>query len=280
MITYKQFSFDNDYNDVYNFLVNNYSYDRSNGSEAPWLSYTMCNLNQDLIKNNYIVYDNNKIIAYFGIERNLGECYFFFNNELLDEMIVKEIVLKAIDLLSVNEHIIIHLYSKQVKLKKVLKELGFSCTGAWKFYFFDYESEFNYSLNKDFSFKNIENDLMKIKECIWLGFDNEGINNDISSIEKIRKLNKHCDLDVFVTDKNGKLVGYAGVWIDEANKLCYLEPFCVLKEYRHLGIGKAIISEVIKRSKEKGCIRITGGISDFYKRIGFTSLYRQELYEK
>ena len=161
-----------------------------------------------------------------------------------------------------------------------IKRLGFSLTGAWKFYDYDYSIDINSSLPKGCKFFDGEIDLIKLKKCIWQGFDNDGDNEDISVLEKIIHHKKYSHMDVIVINEDNEYVGYCGVWIEERNKLCYLEPLCVISSYRNKGVGKAIIAEVIRKTKDLGLRRMTGGISDFYKQIGFSSNFRQEIYER
>ena len=59
-----------------------------------------------------------------------------------------------------------------------------------------------------------------------------------------------CGNDVIVINEDNEYVGYCGVWIEERNKLCYLEPLCVISSYRNKGVGKAIIAEVIRKTKD------------------------------
>ena len=279
MIKFKSFDINNDFDKVYEFLINNYSYNRENGTEAPFLTYSLGNLKESLINKNTIIYDNDKIIGYLGIELGLGEAYFFFSNDL-DSDAIKTIIDYAINNLSVDNHIIMRVYSKQTKLKEELKRLGFSLTGAWKFYDYDYSIDINSSLPKGCKFFDGEIDLIKLKKCIWQGFDNDGDNEDISALEKIIHHKKYSHMDVIVINEDNEYVGYCGVWIEERNKLCYLEPLCVISSYRNKGVGKAIIAEVIRKTKDLGLRRMTGGISDFYKQIGFSSNFRQEIYER
>ena len=88
-------------------------------------------------------------------------------------------------------------------------------------------------------------------------------------------------LPVIVIDKkSGDYIGYANAFIEESRKFAYLEPLCVIPQYRKKCIAKAIISEMIHRTEILGANCISGGSSNFYSSIGFDTVYEMEVWVK
>ncbi|KAB3532424.1 ribosomal-protein-alanine N-acetyltransferase [Alkaliphilus pronyensis] len=93
-----------------------------------------------------------------------------------------------------------------------------------------------------------------------------------ASFEKELKSNTCARYYVAELDK--KIVAYMGLWIiiDEA----HITNIAVDPQFRGLSIGKAIVKEVIKETKESGILRITLEVrksnivaQNLYKSLGF-----------
>ena len=74
---------------------------------------------------------------------------------------------------------------------------------------------------------------------------------------------------VVVADEEGDYACFAGMWWVEKNKLAYLEPLCTVPKHRHKGLAAAALSEHDRRLRPLGARLMTGGVSDFYRRIGY-----------
>ncbi len=58
---------------------------------------------------------------------------------------------------------------------------------------------------------------------------------------------------------SGKIIGYYSLlWQDD--RQCELNNLCVLPEYRHEGIGAALLRDAFDRAKKEGCEKISIGI--------------------
>ncbi len=74
--------------------------------------------------------------------------------------------------------------------------------------------------------------------------------------------------DVFTPDECN---GPAAPFFEYAltNKLAYLEPLCTVPKHRHKGLAAAALSEHDRRLRPLGARLMTGGVNDFYGRIGY-----------
>ena len=78
-----------------------------------------------------------------------------------------------------------------------------------------------------------------------------------------------------------KYVGHVSLWYSEKMDYAYVEPVCVIPEYRQKGIGRAMIYEVLNRARSLGAKKAYV-ISDqeFYERIGFKKDRHYSFYQK
>lgn len=74
---------------------------------------------------------------------------------------------------------------------------------------------------------------------------------------------------------NGSIVGYYSLLLQENNQ-CELNNLCVLPDYRHKGIGEALLQHAYQTAKELNCNKINIGIVEenqvlrkWYEALGF-----------
>lgn len=74
---------------------------------------------------------------------------------------------------------------------------------------------------------------------------------------------------------NGKIVGYYSLLLQENNE-CELNNLCVLPEYRHKGIGEALLKDAFQVAEELNCTKMNIGIVEenavlkkWYELFGF-----------
>ena len=74
---------------------------------------------------------------------------------------------------------------------------------------------------------------------------------------------------------NGTIVGYYSLLLQENNQ-CELNHLCVLPEYRHKGIGAALLNHALHTAGELHCNKVTIGIVEenkplrkWYESFGF-----------
>jgi len=90
---------------------------------------------------------------------------------------------------------------------------------------------------------------------------------------------------ILVARENGRVVGVAYVAtilsMEHCGLVAWLEELYVTPDYRHRGIGTALITEVLKQAREAGIVAIDLEVDSrqsraiaFYQQIGFRSLDR------
>ncbi|MBP1040212.1 GNAT family N-acetyltransferase [Vagococcus sp. BWB3-3] len=88
--------------------------------------------------------------------------------------------------------------------------------------------------------------------------------------EKIRQMPDYRpELDLVVFDPEGQPAGLANFWVSDKTDIAVLEPLGVVWWYRRLGLGKALITEGINRTRVHGCTQLIGGDQPFYWALGF-----------
>jgi ribosomal-protein-alanine acetyltransferase len=79
-----------------------------------------------------------------------------------------------------------------------------------------------------------------------------------------------------VTTINGRVVGYATVFFRKNSRISHLESIAVDPDYQGSGIGRILIEEVEKISKEKNCTKIV--LETFEKNVSALKLYEHSGY--
>ena len=119
-------------------------------------------------------------------------------------------------------------------------------------------------------FDNILKVIQEFSQCFYTL--KTGKVNTLQIAEKLSKKGIVLGLSV-----NGKILGFAAFYANDfTDKTAYLSLFAVASQYRKMGYGKALIDEVVSKSRNAGMDKIilqvlnknTGAIS-FYQKIGF-----------
>ncbi|MCL1807495.1 MAG: GNAT family N-acetyltransferase [Oscillospiraceae bacterium] len=97
--------------------------------------------------------------------------------------------------------------------------------------------------------------------------DNDGGEKGFAKIRTMPDYRPELDLVLF--DGEGQPAGLANFWVSEKSKTAYLEPMGTVWWYRKMGLGKALITEGINRTRAYGCTRLIGGDQPFYWNLGF-----------
>ena len=121
---------------------------------------------------------------------------------------------------------------------------------------------------------------------IWrdvLGFSAATDENVTKTYERMKGDSRYR---TFVADINGNVVGFAttveALAIDHPNGYIKMNGLAVLPEYKHRGIGKALMEHVEELAKERGAsaVGLASGFQrtdahEFYERLGYrkTSFY-------
>jgi len=89
--------------------------------------------------------------------------------------------------------------------------------------------------------------------------------------------NFNRELNIVAVAPNGDWVSYSGMWFEPTNRYCYVEPVTTVPDFRLMGLGKAAITESIRRAKLLGAeISFVGATLPIYKSIGFEQVYSLE----
>lgn len=137
-----------------------------------------------------------------------------------------------------------------------------------------------------FSLKSLkeDNNLEKIHRVLWRGFDHPGeppeggieSRKDVQSAPNFKK-----ELTIVAEAPNGNFVSYCGIWYEPVNKISYVEPVATDPDYRLRGLGKVVVLEAIRRTKELGStVAYVGSGQKFYESIGFKKIFAYYLWRK
>lgn len=130
-------------------------------------------------------------------------------------------------------------------------------------------------------------DFDKLNDLIWKGFygdDVPKIDADVQLSIKHAWLNFNREICSVILDKNGDYVSFCGFWYDEETQSAYLEPMITRKEYRHMGLGKAVVYHSLQLLKERGCknafVDPDDEPYDYYVKIGFKKFEYARFFQK
>lgn len=124
----------------------------------------------------------------------------------------------------------------------------------------------------------------EIEWLMWQGFNHgndkqEFIKQYKKTLQKRPHFNK--SLCIVIKNEKGALVASASTWYDKRTNYAYVEPVCVIPQYRKIGLGKAAVYQSINNARNLGATRaIVTSDQDFYKRIGFKKKQLYSFYWK
>lgn len=278
-ITTRQFSVLADCGKIYQFMIDLYEKDWRNGVPAPFFEYAFSSfaswMDITYSYKNRIWEDNGEIVAFCFYESPVTDIYFSLKpgyEELAPEMTAyadKHMSIK-------DKEIQLILFGGQDALMKAAMQIGFCQVSEAVDMLFDFEEVLDYPLPEGFHFvKSGDYDTAKINRCAWKGFDHEQSegpwNYQCEQNDYLLAVAPHStwEYSVVIADEEEEYACYAGMWWTPENKLAYMEPLCTIPEYRHKGLASAALSELYRRMKKAGATHMTGGMNDFYKKIGY-----------
>ena len=147
------------------------------------------------------------------------------------------------------------------------------------------DKEFDSSLKNNLRFKDFDpsKNVDEVAWVIYQGFDHGNNREEFEKQNKPVNPRVHFNpyLSSLVETKEGEGVAYCSLWYDSRTDYAYLEPLCVIPEYRKMGVGKALVYELLNRAKKLGAKEVVV-ISDnpFYQKIGFRITQEYEFYWK
>lgn len=124
----------------------------------------------------------------------------------------------------------------------------------------------------------------EISWLMWQGF-NHGNNKQefLADYEENPAKRPHFNkyLCIVIKNKEGEMVATASSWYDPKTDCAYIEPVCVIPEYRKMGLGKIAVYTSINHARELGAKKaIVGSGQEFYRRIGFKEVGHYSFYWK
>ncbi len=148
------------------------------------------------------------------------------------------------------------------------------------------DKEFSISLPDGFSIEtyDAQKNPKEIEWLFWQGFDH---GNDKEEFLKQYKeptgtrphFNKY--LCIVVENNKEELVASASTWYDSRTDYAYIEPVCVIPEYRKMGLGKDAVCMAINHARELGAkTAIVNSNQEFYKHLGFIKKSHYSFYWK
>ena len=231
--------------------------------------------------------DGDELVGLACFEMELGECFLSVRKgyeHLLPEML--EYSERELSTISEGNRILNVWITDKEKIKsQLLRENGYEKVYTEPVTIFPYEKDFVVAdLPEGYSVFSLEeeNDIKKIHECLWKGFDH-GPHPDedhqgrlfMQSGPNFRK-----DLTTVIKAPNGDYACYAGMWLNEQNKYAYTEPLATVPEHRGKGLATIALTEAMKKTKALGAKYCFGGVPDFYKSLDFETICFRERWEK
>ncbi|MBM7036089.1 GNAT family N-acetyltransferase [Vibrio ulleungensis] len=96
--------------------------------------------------------------------------------------------------------------------------------------------------------------------------------------------NYRPELDIAVVDTKNKAIAVATFWLDETNRLAYLEPVATRPEYHGKGFAKKLLHHGMYKLKERGIDNVYvgahAGVRLFYMSCGFREAKMNQMWEK
>lgn len=90
-----------------------------------------------------------------------------------------------------------------------------------------------------------------------------------------------ADLNLHVRAPGGEVASFATMWYDAANHIGILEPVGTVPDHRALGLGRALIYELVNRIRREGARRVHVGSGQvFYQRLGFAIVPKYTVWTK
>ena len=79
------------------------------------------------------------------------------------------------------------------------------------------------------------------------------------------------DLDLIALASDGSVASFCTVWFDDVTRTAYFEPVATVPKHQRHGLGKAVLTEGLKRLKTMGAkIATVGGYSDAANGLYFS----------
>ena len=286
-IVHRQYRILSDHMDIYNFMLEIYEKDWSNGVPAPFLEYALSSewMDKSYTHRNRIWLDGEQIVAFCFTENPVTDIYFSLRpgyEELAVEMV--EYADKYMPKINNKQSLVI--YKGQNAIMKAAAKAEYIQVSSHIDMVYDFDKPLDYRLPEGFRFVEAgKYDVEKCAECCWKGFDHEekeGLwdGNAEGHYHLLQAPHSTPQFPVAIENEKGDYVCWVGMWWTPENRLAYMEPLCTVPEYRHKGLAAAALSELYRRMKTLGTTHMTGGSNPFYEKIGYKPMITWTFWQK
>lgn len=287
-ITTKQFNLLTDVNLAWDFLVEVYD---ANRVEAPYFEYAITEswMNKDYLHLCRFWLDGEKVVGFVFHENPVTSLHCALRPGY--EALAEDMVAYAAGMLPASFGPPEFVFDpRQTALIAAAEKQGWALAETEKEYRLDMEAAFlDYELPEGYHFvQPDEIDALKLARCTWSGFnewelgpfrdwdkpDSSDWNPhkaflDVQSSMMAPPPHSTYEHNVVIANEAGEYVCYSGMWWVPENGLCYMEPLCTALQYQHKGLASAALTAHYRKFKALGGKVLTGGGSEFYRKIGY-----------
>jgi predicted N-acetyltransferase YhbS len=289
-ITQRRYRLLADFERVSDFLRQNFVKYQQNGNRVqPWWEYAHTHpwFNHRLTHRFGLWEEEGEIVAVACYEMDVGRCslmtkltYEYLKPRLL-EWAEQELYAVTED----RKHLTVEVFDYETSIKDVLRAKGYTQQSCEPVTVFDYAQGFRERpLPEGFSLISLddENDIQKIHQVLWRGFDHGDEPDDDTDCRLLMQSapNFRKDLTIVIKAPNGEYACFAGMWLDGVNDFAYLEPLATAPRYRGMGLAAIALTESMKRTAGYGATYCFGDAHPFYFRIGFRTVCDREKWVK
>ena len=303
-ITTKQFQVLTDINLVWKLMTDVYNHERTNGNAAPFFEYAVTSpwTDWDYLRLNRIWLDGDTPVAFVYYEDSVTGINYVLRpgyEALAGDMI--EYARSAFPKFSESQEMLL-LSGQKALIEEVLKR-GYKPVYEEVTCVFDFsKGKLSFSLPEGYHFVDpVKADPLKVARCLWEGFNSKELgpfvdwekptkNGGASPHELYQNVlgatiapspHSTYEYNVIIADENEEYVCFSGMWWVPENHLAYMEPLCTVPGHQRKGLAAAALSRHDEILRPLGAQQMTGGGSEFYKRIGYQGIqtlihYRKE----
>lgn len=284
----KQFQLLTDANMAWDFLVDVYD---ANHVEAPYFEYAITEawMNKDYLHLCRFWLDGEQTVGFVFHENPVTNLHFALRpgyEALAEEMIAYAAAMLP-EALGAPEFVFTPV---QTALIAAAEKQGWTLAEREREFRLDLTaSTLDFELPEGFHFVDPSRlDPLKLAKCTWSGFNEweQGPFRDWDRPEASDWNPHKAFLDVqsglmappphatnehmvVIANEAEEYVCYAGMWWVPENGLAYMEPLCTALNWQHRGLASAALTAHARKFKALGGKVLTGGGSEFYRKIGY-----------
>ena len=293
-ITTRQFQPLSDEGRVWDFMVEVYAEDWSNGVPAPFFEYALASawLDKNYLFMDRLWLDGDRVVAFAFYENPCTDV--FVNLRPGYEALADEIVeYGETRMPRFGGEKTFVLFPGQTALIEAVQRRGYVVAHEEEDRVFDFETgALDCPLPKGFHLTDPTGcEPEKLARCFWRGFGDdergpfENWDARVTGEDWTAQRSYYgvlgetlappphatYDYNVIIADEAGEYACFSGMWWVPENRLAYMEPLCTVPGHRGKGLAAAALSIHARRLRPLGARLMTGGGSPFYAHIGYNS---------